>query len=72
MLPIIYFLPLTTVCGMGGDIRFCGQKQTLIRFSSVLAANSKATGMYMFSSLLDLSSVLAANSKATGMYKDHL
>ena len=23
-------LPLTTVCGTGGDIRFCGQKQTLI------------------------------------------
>jgi len=21
---------LTTVCGTGGDIRFCGQKQTLI------------------------------------------
>ena len=26
----IYFLPMTTVCGTGGDIRFCGQKQTLI------------------------------------------
>ena len=24
------FIPLTTVCGTGGDIHFCGQKQTLI------------------------------------------
>jgi len=23
---------LTTVCGTGGDIRFCGQKQTLILY----------------------------------------
>jgi hypothetical protein len=30
----IDFLPMTTVCGMGGDIRFCGQKQTLILISS--------------------------------------
>jgi hypothetical protein len=25
---------MTTVCGTGGDIRFCGQKQTLILISS--------------------------------------
>jgi hypothetical protein len=30
----IDFLPMTTVCGTGGDIRFCGQKQILILISS--------------------------------------
>jgi hypothetical protein len=30
MCRIVQVLPLTTFCGTGGDIRFCGQKQTLI------------------------------------------
>jgi hypothetical protein len=30
MFPQLEFFPMTTVCGTWGNIRFCGQKQTLI------------------------------------------
>jgi hypothetical protein len=32
----IDFLPMTTVCGTGGDIRLCGQKQTLFWYQVVI------------------------------------
>jgi hypothetical protein len=27
---------MTTVCGTGGDIRFCGQKQTLMFYDTLI------------------------------------